>query len=257
MVNLTTNDEWLFAPPLDVLTQIDTICDKFESQCESLQPGDLRRFVEEVPAEFQGQTFCQLAAIHMELQAGGASPTTSESYVNSIADSWNRDEVMFQLVKNEIQIGQMIGDATPLRDYLVKFPGLPENEIRNVLWREFPVVIQVGSRNQHAFALNRKIMLGRQKTAEPNPISTRELDDGSLKIIVADRQVATVGRTHVELELETDRKVRVTRKTAKSSVEIDGSSLPFDQPCLIEVPRKMRVGPIAAYLRLESGEGVI
>ncbi|MEM7316422.1 MAG: hypothetical protein AAF497_25085, partial [Planctomycetota bacterium] len=121
------------------------------------------------------------------------------------------------------------------------------------LWREFPVVIQVGSRNQETFPLNRKITLGRQKTAEPDPINTRELDDGSLKIIVADRQLATVGRTHVELELDTDRKVRVTRKTAKSSVEIDGTSLPVDQPCTIEVPRKIRLGPITTYLRLESG----
>ena len=247
----------MVSPPLEVLQQIDQICDEFESQGCGI--ARIRQLLERVPIGFRGQLFVQLAAIDMEASRRvQQSFRTSESYVALIGDSgvdWHNDEIDRQLVIHEFKVGLHFSDEAPVASYVRRFPDLEqlESRLRHVLWQEYPVVIQVGARAEHVFPINRRVIVGRQRSADPPPIKSRELDDGSVRIIVAARDQATVGRKHVILELETNKKVRITRKTEKSSVELSGKLLPFDTPEYIEAPMRLLLGPLQVFLRVESG----
>ena len=254
---MSPKNDWLSAPPLEVLRQMDEVCDEFESKCSSLRPEQFPPFVNRIPAEYRGQIFCQLAAIHMETHSQrAASAIATEAYLPFVDATWSHSDVLLCLVTNEMQVSQLLGQPAPVNDYLLRFPKLPEDELRNSIWRGYPVVIQVGHRAPSFFALDRRIVLGRQRTAEPEAVGTREMKDGSLKIVIANREKATVGRNHVALELETDRRVRVTRKTQKASVEVEGLMLPFDDPTPFEVPKTIKLGPITVVIELQSTNSV-
>ena len=121
-----------------------------------------------------------------------------------------------------------------------------------LMWCLYPVVVQVGNQSGHVFALNKRLVLGRQRTSDPAPIVRMESDDEVGRIVIASRSQATIGRTHVQLELESNRKVRARRLTDESSVEANGRSLKYSEAVLLDVPVRLRLGPMGVFLRLDS-----
>ncbi|MEZ6118597.1 MAG: hypothetical protein R3C28_18805 [Pirellulaceae bacterium] len=243
----------MIEPPLDVLDQINSICDEFERAQGTVE---IDQFLDLIPVQFHVNLLAWLIPLDLERRWSRGFPVKPlRSYLEKFPSFLEQPDVLQSLAISEFRIRQEVGDAPAIDDALDSFPELREPLepiFRRTLFELSPCQVRVFRDDELAnvFALDRLIEIGRQSLGEPDSISLAMQDSGKARLIIADRHETSVSRKHVSCEILRKHQIRILNFSARSSVVINGQQpLGAGASCVERPPFTLHLGP--KTLRIE------
>lgn len=243
----------MIEPPLDVLDQINSICDEFEQAQGTVE---IDQFLELIPIQFHVNLLAWLIPLDLERRWSRGFPVKPlTTYLQRFPSFLEQPDALQSLAISEFRIRQEVGDAPAIDDALNAFPELREPlepVFRKTLFELSPCQVRVFRDDELAnvFGLDRLIEIGRQSSGEPDPIALTMQDNTNARLIIADRSETSVSRKHVSCEILRKHQIRILNLSARSSVVINGlRPVESGSFCVERPPFTLHLGP--KTLRIE------
>ena len=243
----------MIEPPLDVLDQINSICDEFE---RAQGTAEIDPLLERIPSQFHVNLLTWLIPLDLEQRWSRGFPVKPlRTYLERFPILLEHPNALQRLAISEFRIRQEVGDAPAIDDALDSFPELREPLepiFRRTLFELSPCQVRVFRDDELAnvFVLDRLIEIGRQSSGEPDPIALSMQGDSKARLIIADRHETSVSRKHVSCEILRKHQIRILNFSVRSSVVINGQrSLESGVSCVERPPFTLHLGP--KTLRIE------
>jgi len=240
---------------LSLLTQIDKICDQYESGWSEAQARDLASYLDRLGGsatpESRHELLCQLIAMDLEYhwRRHEASNRQAPDVPSPLQDYFLRFPELnclrplrcLELIQMEYRVRQRWGDRPDIEAYVREFPRFGR-QLKPMLHMALadlsPTRVNVYQERQlkYSACLKSPLEIGRQKPGEPEPYCRFRAGDKD-RLIVASASEKKVSRIHLSVELSSPKRLRVVNQSTKSSAMIDpGGRLGFGQAACFELP---------------------